>query len=140
MCEAEVASEDAVEGDNKSNGLIESAVMLIRGIVRTIKCHIDSSTHEPLSDESLILSWLVERVGCILSRCQNGRDGKSHLKDCMARTVTIICPISLESVATQISTDPVNRMNPRYMFEIWFGMRNHIAKSFSECRWWIQSS
>ena len=37
MCNAEVATEDAVEGDKESNGLIENAVMLIRGIIRTIK-------------------------------------------------------------------------------------------------------
>ena len=38
MCKAEVATEDAVKGDTESNGLIENAVMLIRGIIRTIKC------------------------------------------------------------------------------------------------------
>ena len=70
MCKAEVTTEDAVKGDKASNGLIENAVVLIRGIIRSIKCHIESSTQEPLSDESLILWWLVEHAGCILSRCQ----------------------------------------------------------------------
>ena len=64
MCKAE---EDAVKRDKESNGLIENAVMLLRGIIRTIKCHIESSTQEPLNDESLVLPWLVERAGCILS-------------------------------------------------------------------------
>ena len=36
MCKAEVTTEDAVEGDKESNGLIEKAVMLIRGIIRTV--------------------------------------------------------------------------------------------------------
>ena len=36
-CKAEVTMEDAVKGDKESNGLIENAVMLIRGIIRTIK-------------------------------------------------------------------------------------------------------
>ena len=36
-CKAEVTTEDAVKGDKESNGLIENAVMLIRGIIRTIK-------------------------------------------------------------------------------------------------------
>ena len=40
MCKAE---EDAVKGDKESNGLIENAVMLIRGTIQTIKCHIESS-------------------------------------------------------------------------------------------------
>ena len=38
---AENAHEDAVKGDEESNGLIENAVMLSRGIIRTIKCHIE---------------------------------------------------------------------------------------------------
>ena len=36
MCKAEVTIEDTVEGDKESNGLIEKAVMLIRGIIRTV--------------------------------------------------------------------------------------------------------
>ena len=36
MCKAEVTMEDAVKGDKESNGLIENAVMLLRGIIRTI--------------------------------------------------------------------------------------------------------
>ena len=70
---AEVTTEDAVKGDRESNGLIENAVMLIRGIIQTIKCHIESRTQ----DESLILPCLVEHAGCILSRCRKGRDGKT---------------------------------------------------------------
>ena len=69
MCKA---SEDAVKGDEESNGLIENAVMLLRGIIRTIQCHIESSTQEPLGDESPVLPWLVEHAGCVLSRCQKG--------------------------------------------------------------------
>ena len=57
------------KGGKESNVLIENTVMLIRGIIRTIKCHIESSTQEPLSYESLCLPWLVEHAGCILSRC-----------------------------------------------------------------------
>ena len=73
----QVITWDAMKGDKESNGFIENAVMLIRGIIRTIKCHIESSTQEPRSDESPVLPWLVEHAGCILSRCQQGRDGKT---------------------------------------------------------------
>ena len=71
---AEVATEDAVTGDKQTTGLIENAVMQLRGILRTIKCHIKSST-EPVRDESLILPRLVEHAGNVRSRCQRGRDG-----------------------------------------------------------------
>ena len=56
------ARQKSVKGDTESNGLLETAVMLQRGIIRTIKCHIESSTQEPLSDESPIPPWLVEHA------------------------------------------------------------------------------
>ena len=69
MWKAEVNTQDGVKGDKEPSGLLENGVMQIRGIMRTIKCHIESNTQEPLSDESPILPWLVEHAGCILSRC-----------------------------------------------------------------------
>ena len=123
MCKAEVATEDAAKGDKESNWFIENAVMLLRGIIRTIKCHIQSGTQEPLSDESLVLPWLVEHAGCILSRCQQGLDGKTPLKDCTGRS-------RLKSSSKQITTDPANRMNPRYTYVIWLEIRNNGAECF----------
>ena len=76
-CNAEVTLEDAVKGDKPSNGLVENAVMLLRGVIRTIKCHVDSCTQEELREDSPILPWLVGHAGSILSRCQKGRDGRS---------------------------------------------------------------
>ena len=70
MCKAEVTTKDAVKGDKESNGLIENAVMLRSGVIRTIKCHIDSRKQEPISDDSPVIPWLAEHAGRILSRCQ----------------------------------------------------------------------
>ena len=44
MCRADVTTKDAVKGDKESNGLIVNAVMQLRGVIRTIKCHIESRT------------------------------------------------------------------------------------------------
>ena len=97
-CKAEVTTEDAVKGDKESNGLIENAVMLIRGIIRTIKCHIESRIQETISDESLVTPWLVEHAGCILSRCQKGRDGKNAIREITWKEAdTRVCPIRRES-------------------------------------------
>ena len=63
MCKAEVET--------------EPAVMLTRGIVRTSKCHTESRTREPLSDESHVLLWLVEHPKCILFMCWKGGDGRT---------------------------------------------------------------
>ena len=57
MCNVEVATEAAVKGDQPSNGLIENAAMLPRGIIRTIKCHIESSTQEVLREDTPVMPW-----------------------------------------------------------------------------------
>ena len=76
-CKAEVAMEDAVKGDKPSNGLVENAVMLLRGVIRPIKCHVESCTQEELREDSPILPWLVEHAVSILYGCQKGRDGRT---------------------------------------------------------------
>ena len=55
-CNAEVSSEDAVKGDKLSNGLVENAVMLLRGVTRTIKCHVERCTQEELREISSIFA------------------------------------------------------------------------------------
>ena len=68
MCKAELAIEDVAKGDDPSNGLIENTVMLIREIIRTIKCHIESNMQA--------------------ARCPGVRKvatGESQLQDCTAR-------------------------------------------------------
>ena len=99
--------------------------MLLRGIIRTIKCHIESTTQEPLSDET----WLVEHAGCILSRCQKGRDGKTPFERLHGKKPTQEFVLFGEKVlAKQITTDPMDRMDPRYRYGIWLGMRNNSAE------------
>ena len=103
--------------------------MQIRGIIRTIKCHVESSTQEPLSDESPILPWLVEHAGCILSRCQKGRDGKTPFERLHDKKPTQeFVPFGEKVLAKQVATDPMNRMNLRYKFGIWLGVRCNSAE------------
>ena len=130
-CKAEVTTEDAVKGDKESNGLIENAVILIRGIIRTIKCHIESRTQEPLSDDSPVMPWLVEHAGCILSRCQKGRDGRTPFERLHGKKPTQeFVPFGEKVLARQVTTEPRNRMNPRYQYGVWLGMRNNSAECF----------
>ena len=74
-CNAEAVLEDAVKERSLQDGLVENEVMLLRGVISTIKCHVESCTQEELREDSPILPWLVEHAGSILSRCQKGRDG-----------------------------------------------------------------
>ena len=81
-CKAEVTTEDAVKGDK----------------IRTMQCHIESRTQEPLNDDSPVMPWLVEHAGCILSRCQKGRDGRTPFERLHGKEAdTRICPVRRES-------------------------------------------
>ena len=110
-------SERRQKSRRESNGLIENAVMLLRGIIRTIKCHIESRTQEPLSDDSLVIPRLVEHAGCILSRCQKGRDGRKPFERLHGKKPTQeFVPFGEKVLAGQVTTEPRNRMNPRYQY------------------------
>ena len=90
------------------------------------------NAEEPLSDDSLVISWLVEHAGCILSRCQKGRDGKTPLERMHGKKPTQeFVPFREKVLARQITTEQRNRMNPRYQYGVWLGMRNKSAECFN---------
>ena len=72
---------------------------------------------EPLNDDSLVMPWLVEHAGCILSRCQKGRDGKTPFERLHGKRPTPeFVPFGEKVLTGTITTDPMNRMNPRYKY------------------------
>ena len=101
------------------------------------KFHIESSTQGPLSDESPVLPWLVEHAGCILTRCQKGRDGKTPFERLHGKkSVPEFVPFGEKVLAKQITADPLNRMNPRYKYEIFAWNAKHQRRMFHwECKW-----
>ena len=111
LCKAEVATEDAVKGDKESNGLIENAVMLLRGIIRTIKCHIESRTQESLGDESPVIPWLVEHAGRI--------DRKKPPHEFVPFGVKVLARRVTTEPRNRMKTEPMNRMNTRYQNGVW---------------------
>ena len=132
-CKAEVTLEDAVKGDKPSNGLVENAVMLLRGVIRTIKCHVESCTQEELREDSPILPWLVEHAGRILSRGQKGPDGRTPFERLHGKKPTQeFVPLEEKVLARPISSELLNRMNPGYKVGVWLGVRNNSAECFME--------
>ena len=98
-CYAEVTLQDAVQGP--SNG--ENAVMLLRGVIRTIKCHVARCTQEELREDSPILPWLVEHVGSILSRPEGSRRSDAIRKIAWQEAHTRVCATRREgAVETNI--------------------------------------
>ena len=109
------------------NVLVEDAVMLLRGVIRTTKCHVESCTQEELREDSPNLAggwWNMRGASCPGAR----RDEMvgPHLKYCMARSQHK----KVYSLARPISSESLNRMNPRYKFGVWLGVRNNNAECF----------
>ena len=128
-CNVQVTSEDAVKGDKPSIGLVENAVMLLRGVIRTIKCRVESCTQEELREDHPILPWLVEHAGSMLSKCQKGRDGRTPFERLHGKKPTReFVPFGEKVLARPISSEPLNRMDPRYKFGVWLGVRNNSAE------------
>ena len=141
MCKADVTTEDATKGDKPSDALIENTVMLPRGIIRTIKCHTDSTQVE-VREDSPSLSWLVEYAGGILSSCQKGRDEITPFERLYGKQLSHeFVPFSEKVLARHISTHPMNRMNSRNRYGIWPGNEKPQRRMFHWiCGRCVQSS
>ena len=56
-----------------------------------------------------------------------------HLKDCMARSQhKSLCHSGEKVLARPIPSEPLNRMNPRFKFGVWLGVRDNSAECFVE--------
>ena len=126
-----------MKGDKESNGLIENAVMLIRGIIRTIKCHIETSTQEPLNDESPILPWWVDTQQDAsrpdVKKVVTGKTPFERLHG--TKPSQEFVPFGEKVLAKQISTDPTSRMNSQIQVaDLAWNEKQCMNVSFEECR------
>ena len=100
---------------------------MLRGLIRTVKYHIESRIQEPLNDDSLAMPWLVEHAGYVKKGC----DGKTPFERLHGKKPTHeFVPFGEKVLARKITTDPMHRMNPRCQCGIWLGMRNNSAECF----------
>ena len=125
--------------------LIENKVTLLRGIIRTSKCNIESSTQEELREDSQILPWLVGTRRWYLVEVSERSRLANTIREIAWRKKTSqeFAPFGEKVLARQISTVPMNRLNPRYKFGIWLGTRNNGRMFHWRCRrcvlWLVKS-
>ena len=82
-------------------------MMLLRGIFRTVKCHIESRMQEPLNDDS---------PGVSCPGVKKVVTGRHHLRDFTERGRH---KFGEKVLARTITTGPMNGMSPRYQYGIW---------------------
>ena len=119
-----------MKGDKEPNGLIENAIMLLRGFEQssaTLRagCRNDSTTTR-LSCHGWWSTPDASRPGA-----RKIVTGRRHFERLHGKKPTQeFVPFGEEVLARQITTDPRNRMNPRYQCGVWLGMRNNSAECF----------
>ena len=83
MCNAEVATLDAVEGDLPANGLIENTVVLLRDIIRTITLKAARKKNSGNTCQ-FCRGWWDTHIASIPG-VRKVMTGENHSRDCMAR-------------------------------------------------------
>ena len=71
-----VGFEDAVKGESETNGPIENAVGMLKGMCRTPKSALEANYGTDISSRHPILPWLIDYAGTLLSRFSRGQDGR----------------------------------------------------------------
>ena len=113
-CNTEVALEDAVKGDTQSNGLVGNAVMLLSGVIKTHQVPRGElhtrGTSRRLPDLAVV-----------------GGTCRKHFVQ-VVETVKPAQEFGEKVLARPKSSEPLNRMNPRYKFGVWLEVTNNSAE------------
>ena len=73
----EFISKEAPKGDHKANGLVESAVRVVKEQVRVIKSSLEEKLKTKLEDKHPLLAWMPRHAADLLSRYKIGQDGRT---------------------------------------------------------------
>ena len=63
--------------DPRSNGSVENAVKLVKGMLRSCKSGLEARINGKIPDDHPVMTWLVEHVAWILTIRPNSEDGKT---------------------------------------------------------------
>ncbi len=75
--EGQASFENPPTYDPRSNGAVENAVKMIKGMLRTCKLGLEARIGGIIPDDHPVMTWLVEHVAWILTVRPNGEDGKA---------------------------------------------------------------
>ena len=75
--DAEVINESPPKSESESNGSIENAVKLVKGMIRVYKLALDRRIEGTLPTAHPIMAWLVEHAAENITKLMVGKDGKT---------------------------------------------------------------
>ena len=72
--------------EHQSNGGAERGAQEVKGMVRTLKHHLEQSLGFKLNFEHPIISWLIEHASTLITRYLVGSDGNAAYERAKGRT------------------------------------------------------
>ena len=72
--------ENSPIGEHQSNGTVEKAVQESEGMIPTLTAALEHRIGSKFEPAGLIMAWIVEYAGVLLTHCRKGRDGKTALE------------------------------------------------------------
>ena len=73
----EVLVEKLPKGESQSNGAMENAVNLVKGMLRTLLLALERRLGGTLPSFHPVIAWLIEHTGENISKFMVGKDGKT---------------------------------------------------------------
>ena len=73
-------TERSPAGDHRANGWIESGVRTVEAQIRAIKMGLERNYGIVLDHTSVLVTWIIEYAGWLITRFGLGRDGKTPYK------------------------------------------------------------
>ncbi len=85
--DAGTAIENSRVGDSNSNGAVERAIREVKGMTRTLRCHLEEKLGKKIKLDDPIVPWMVRHAAYLITRCRVGPDGKTAMQKIKGRRV-----------------------------------------------------
>ena len=119
-----VISELSAKGDSQGNGLAENVAKEIKGMVRTLRHHVEEHHGITVGPSHMLLPWMVKHAGALLARGQKGADGRTAYELRKGRPFKRPLPAFGEKVLWLEPGKPKSRLTDRWLEGIFVGLHD----------------
>ena len=115
--------ENSPKAESRSNGLAESAIRELEGMIRTVKDHIETKMGVSIERDSPMLAW-IENAGTVITKYRVGKDSRTtyqRLKgkkpsNMIVRLGEKVLYLPLKSARKQ------NKLAPKFKYGLYVGV------------------
>ena len=123
--------DDSRVGDSNSNGRIERKIREVKGLIRTLRSGLKTTSGSKVSLESSIVPWIVRHAAYILTRCQVMPCGRTALTRIKGQKTHRPLVAFGEAVLFKVpkTANRVGDFEDRFQKGIWLGMTVQSAEN-----------